>query len=121
MCVCVCVHVSVRVLERECVFVCVRVSVCVCVYTHIMNRGSQSVQSYYIINVHVLQAGLTSLVLAVQNQHVEVVEALLNVRCNPNICEDEAVHDELRCHTISQSTQTNTQPTEEKVRFLLLL
>ena len=42
-----------------------------------------------------LQAGLTSLILAVQNQHVEVVEALLNVHCNPNITENVSIEWEM--------------------------
>ena len=49
-----------------------------------------TVQFYY-IGYMFLQAGLTSLILAVQNQHVEVVEALLNARCNPNTTENVSI------------------------------
>ena len=38
-----------------------------------------------------LQLGLTSLILAVQNQHVEVVDALLIAHCNPNITENVSI------------------------------
>jgi ankyrin repeat protein len=38
--------------------------------------------------VCVVQEGLTSLILAVQNKHVEIVESLLNANADPNITEN---------------------------------
>jgi ankyrin repeat protein len=35
--------------------------------------------------VCVVQEGRTSLVLAIQNKHIEIVESLLNMNADPNI------------------------------------
>ena len=41
--------------------------------------------------VCVLQAGLTSLIVAAYNQNIEVVEVLLNAGCDPNITENVSI------------------------------
>ena len=49
---------------------------CVCVYTLGMPAASLCMHVY--MYVHIVQVGLTSLILAVQKQRVEIVEPLLN-------------------------------------------
>ena len=86
MCVCVCVCVCACV--SVCVCVCVCVCVSVCVYTLGMPAASLRLPVYVL---HIVQVGLTSLILAVQKQHVEIVESLLNADCALNLAENVSI------------------------------
>ena len=66
---------------------------CVCVCVHPQNDASQSM--YTLLCVCVVQEGLTSLMLATQNGHAEIVEALLNANCDPNITENVSIEREM--------------------------
>ena len=79
--VCACAYVCVSV--HVCVHTCV--CVCVCVYIHRMIAASLCVY------LCVVQEGLTSLMLATQKGHAEIVEALLNANCDPNITENVSI------------------------------
>ena len=63
-----------------------RVCVCVCVCLY---DDSQSMCTC--VCVCGVQEGLTSLMLATQNGHDNVVEALLNANTNPNITENVSI------------------------------
>ena len=59
--------------DQVCVCVCMCLCVCVC--------G--------------VQEGLTSLMLATQNGHADIVEALLDTNCDPNITENVSIEREM--------------------------
>ena len=61
--------------------------VCVCACVHPQNASSPSMYAC----VCIVQVGLTSLILAVQKQHVEIVESLLNANCAPNLTEKVSI------------------------------
>ena len=63
---------------------CVCVCVCVCTPQY---DGTQSICTC----VCGVQEGLTSLMLATQNGHVEIVDALLNANSYPNITENVSI------------------------------
>ena len=64
---------------------------CVCVCVHSQNDESQSMCTC----VCGVQEDLTSLMLATQNGHDDVVQALLNANADPNITENVSIGREM--------------------------
>ena len=59
---------------------------------------TQPIDYVHIMYICYLQEGLTSLMLAIQNGHVDVVKALLDAKANPNISDKVC----LQCGPLTQ-------------------